>query len=127
MQDVRTFLPVRIETRGSAPTVQLGTAGSACQAYRVSVSPPSEASANYRPLYKYLDQRFADILVLRFTEIEDILGFALPDLARRQREWWATADEESTRSAQSRSWTEAKRTATPNLAAQTVLFARSFA
>jgi hypothetical protein len=39
-------------------------------------------SGKYVSLYKYLDGRFADRVVLKFTEIEDLLGFALPDLAR---------------------------------------------
>jgi hypothetical protein len=80
--------------------------------------------AQYRPLHKYLDGRYADTVVLKFSEIEDLLGFTLPDLARLQEEWWANGDADSAPSAQSRSWIQASRTAKPNLAAQTVVFVR---
>lgn len=79
----------------------------------------------YLSLHKYLDRRFADTVVLTFAQIEDLLGFALPDPARAHQEWWANADATSTPSAQARSWTQASRTATPNLLAQTVVFERA--
>jgi hypothetical protein len=78
----------------------------------------------YRPLHKYLDDRYADTVVLKFSEIEDLLGFTLPDVARVQLEWWANGDGDSAPSAQARSWTKARRTAKVNLAAQTVVFER---
>jgi hypothetical protein len=81
--------------------------------------------AEYLSLHKYLDDRFANTVVLTFAEIEDLLGHALPALARLQQEWWANADPESTPSAQSRSWSQASRTAKPNLLAQTVVFERA--
>jgi hypothetical protein len=81
--------------------------------------------AKYRPLHKYLDDRYADTVVLTFAQIEDLLGSLLPDIARLRREWWANADEDHTPSAQARSWTEASRTATPNLLAQVVVFERA--
>jgi hypothetical protein len=82
-----------------------------------------DVPVEYRSLHKYLDGRYADTVVLRFAEIEDLLGFALPDRARVQQDWWANADagEPST---QSRSWIHASRTAKANLAAQTVVFER---
>ena len=87
--------------------------------------PPSlSAPAQYLPLQKFLTDRFADTVVLTFAEIEDVLGFALPDLARLELEWWATADAGSAPSAQSRSWTGASRSAAPRLLAQTVTFQR---
>lgn len=79
----------------------------------------------YLSLHKYLDGRFADTVVLTFAQIEDLLGFALPDLARLHQEWWANADGNSSPSAHSRSWIEASRTAKPNLLALTVVFERS--
>jgi len=88
-----------------------------------SVAVPAE----YRSLHKYLDDRYANTVVLTFAEIEDLLGFTLPDLARVQQEWWATADADSIPSAQSRSWIEASRTAKPNLLARTVVFERASA
>jgi hypothetical protein len=86
---------------------------------------PTTVPAEYRALHKYLDGRFANIVVLTFSQIEDLLGFALPDLARRGREWWGTADDDSAPSAQSCSWTLANRTAIPNMVAQTVMFERA--
>lgn len=84
---------------------------------------PGDADAGeYRLLYKYLRDRFADRLVLTFTQIEDLLGFALPGPARVQREWWENA--QSNRSTQSDAWTLANRTANVNLSAQCVTFER---
>ena len=80
------------------------------------------AAGQYRALYKYLDERYANTVVLTFAEIEDLLGFSLPDLARFQKEWWTSAD--SGPAAHSSSWTLARRTARPNLVAQTVVFER---
>jgi hypothetical protein len=78
--------------------------------------------AEYRILHKYLRDRFADTVVLTFAQIEDLLGCALPDVARLRLDWWATTDEAP--SAQSRTWTQASRTAVPNLLARTVMFDR---
>lgn len=94
--------------------------------------PPAEPQrlavpAKYLSLHKYLDGRYADTVVLTFGEIEDLLGFTLPDVARRQQEWWANTDAHSAPSAQSRSWTEASRTAKANLLAQNVVFERASA
>ena len=88
-------------------------------------APPSPSSVwEYRSLYVYLDHRFADTVVLTFAQIESLLGFALPDLARLRADWWATPDRDAVPSSQSRSWVEASRTATPNLRAQRVIFER---
>jgi hypothetical protein len=81
-------------------------------------------SAGYGPLQKYLTDRYAERVVLTFSEIEDLIGFTLPVDARLEREWWAEPIADSPRSDQSRSWTQAHRTATPNLRARTVLFER---
>ena len=88
---------------------------------------PFAVPAEYLSLHKYLDDRYANTVVLTFAEIEDLLGFTLPDLARLQQEWWANADADSTPSAQSRSWSQASRTAKPNLLARTVVFERASA
>jgi len=78
----------------------------------------------YRSLYRYLDNRFADTVVLTFAQIESLLGFTLPDLARLRPDWWAAPEADAVPSSQSRSWVEASRTATPNLLAQSVTFER---
>ena len=83
-----------------------------------------DVPAEYRPLHKYLDGRYADTVVLRFAEIEDLLGFALPDLARLRQDWWENAEVDGEPSTQSRSWIRASRTAKANLVAQTVVFER---
>lgn len=80
---------------------------------------------DYRSLYKYLDNRFADTVVLTFAQIEALLGFALPDLARLRHDWWVSPEADAVPSAQSRAWVEASRTATPNLLAQSVRFERA--
>lgn len=77
----------------------------------------------YQLLHKYLRDRFADRVVLTFGEIEDLLGFPLPEPARVERAWWdaaATGD----RTPQSAAWAFADRTATVNLKAGNVMFER---
>ena len=81
--------------------------------------------AEYLSLHKYLDGRFAQTVVLTFGEMEDLLGFPLPDMAHQQAEWWANPEPDGTASAHSRCWTEANRTATPNLVAHHVTFERA--
>jgi hypothetical protein len=78
----------------------------------------------YGSLQKYLTARYADVIILTFGEIEDLIGFALPDPARADSAWWGAATPGATPSAQWQSWTLAKRLATPNLPAETVLFER---
>jgi hypothetical protein len=80
--------------------------------------------AEYMSLHKYLENRYADTVVLTFSQIEDLLGFALPESAHREPGWWADADADDIPSAQARSWTQAHRSATPNLPAHTVSFER---
>jgi hypothetical protein len=83
-----------------------------------------DVPAEYRSLHTYLDGRYADTVVLRFTEIEDLLGFALPDLARQRQDWWGNGEVDGETSMQSRSWIRASRNARANLVAQTVAFER---
>ena len=78
----------------------------------------------YEGLYQYLEKRYANSVVLTFAQIEDLLGFRLADSARADPEWWSNDDPQNPRLAQSRAWTQASRTATVNLGAQTVLFER---
>ena len=87
-------------------------------------NPPGRAmSGKYLLLYKYLEGRYANRVVLTFAEIEDLLGFALPGQARLQPEWW-TAEDRVAGSPQSDSWILAHRTAVPNMLAHTVAFER---
>ena len=78
----------------------------------------------YEKLYRYLQDRFANVVVLTFAQVEDLLGFPLPALARADSAWWANPDPNDTPSSHARSWTLATRTATPNMRAQTVTFER---
>jgi hypothetical protein len=81
-------------------------------------------AGEYRLLYKYLRDRFADRLVLTFGQIEDLLGFSLPSPARAQREWWGNTSSVADESRHSDAWTLAGRTASVNLSAQCVTFER---
>ncbi len=82
-------------------------------------------SGTYQSLYKYLDGRYANTVVLTFAEIEDLLGFALPELARLREEWWTEPDPATPRPRYADSWLMANRTARPNLPALTVVFDRA--
>ena len=76
-------------------------------------------------LFDYLESRYANRIVLTFGQIEDLLGSALPAEALFDREWWTAAvDVEEGTAKCSDSWLLAHRSATPNLPARTVLFAR---
>jgi hypothetical protein len=91
--------------------------------------PPDEhvglgMATDYLPLHRYLANRAADRVILTFREIEDLLGFQLPVSARRNARWWADDDLEN--ASHSNAWLLARRSATPNLNAQSVLFERGF-
>jgi hypothetical protein len=81
-------------------------------------------AGRYVSLYTYLEKRFADTVVLTFAEIEDLLGFALPDLARQREDWWTSPAPDGAPSRFSDAWSLANRTARPNLLALTVVFDR---
>ena len=81
-------------------------------------------AGEYRALYKYLRDRYANRVVLTFKEIEDLLGFSLPEPARLQQEWWRDPDPPVPRSSQSDAWTLTGRTAAVNLSARSVVFDR---
>jgi hypothetical protein len=82
-------------------------------------------AGKYVLLYTYLENRFATSVVLTFSEIEDLLGFTLPDLARAREDWWTSPDPSTARPRFSDSWILANRTARPNLPALTVAFDRA--
>ena len=73
---------------------------------------------------RILGEEVANTVVLTFQQVEDLLGFSLPDLARTNQEWWTIADISTTEARCSDAWTLARRTARPNLMAQTVAFER---
>jgi hypothetical protein len=78
--------------------------------------------AEYLSLYTYLEHRYASIVVLTFEQMEALLGFALPTSACTEPGWWTTAAVPM--HLHSAAWIGAGRTATPNLLARTVTFAR---
>ena len=87
--------------------------------------PSGRVSGKYASLYAYLENRYADVVVLTFGQIEDLLGFALPELARTDDDWWTRAGAQVEKSPCSDAWVLAGRTAAPNLGAQTVAFERN--
>lgn len=82
------------------------------------------AAGKYRLLHKYLRDRFADRVVLTFGEIEDLLGFSLPEPAGLEPAWWRDTDANGASSAQAEAWTTANRTAVVNLVSRRVVFDR---
>jgi hypothetical protein len=88
------------------------------------ITPSADVTAPYRTLHAYLNGRYADTVVLTFSEIEDLLGFPLPDAARLRVEWWTDDTADGGESPQSYAWAHAGRTAKPNLFARTVVFER---
>jgi hypothetical protein len=81
-----------------------------------------EVPGEYMTLHNYLTNRYADIVVLTFGQIEALLGFGLPDSARTQQEWWTGTDRDADQPSCSDAWILAGMTARPNLLAQTVVF-----
>jgi hypothetical protein len=77
----------------------------------------------YQLLHVYLRDRFANRVVLTFAEIEDLLGFHLPEAARVDRLWWQPVAD-GVRSPQADAWSLANRTASVSLSAQRVVFDR---
>lgn len=84
---------------------------------------PFSVAAPYAALHAYLKGRYADMVVLTFGQIEDLLGCALPAGARVRAEWWSN-DSADNLSPQSGVWIQASRRATANLLACTVAFER---
>ena len=78
----------------------------------------------YSSLLQYLTARYANVVVLTFGEIEDLLGFPLPQAARDNVEWWAPGAPGASPTPQSLAWSLAHRSAVPNMTAETVLFER---
>lgn len=86
----------------------------------------SVRAGRYVSLYTYLENRFANSVVLTFAEIEDLLGFTLPESARQHEDWWTSRpDPQAAQPCFSDAWTLANRTARPNLLALTVVFDRA--
>lgn len=77
----------------------------------------------YEPLTRYLERSARDSVDVDFSQIEDILGFALPKSAYRHQAWWANQSDGS--HSHARGWQDAGwETRLVNLARQTVRFER---
>ncbi len=83
----------------------------------------SGISKSFLELYRHLKNRYADVVVLTFGQLEDLLGSSLPRQARLDLRWWNADDAGNFE--HSNSWRLANRTAVPNLTAQTVKFERA--
>jgi hypothetical protein len=90
------------------------------------MQPRRSTAGPYRLLYEYLEKRYADTVVLTLQQVQDLLGFTLPDLAHTDAAWWANTGGGAVapESLWSDAWTLANRTARPNLRAGTVIFER---
>jgi hypothetical protein len=93
---------------------------------RITIAPMStprpRVRDGYLPLYTYLEHRYASIVVLTFDQMEALLGFALPEAARLEPDWWT--GRAALAGPDINAWTVASRTATPNLPARNVRFER---
>lgn len=89
----------------------------------VAASPPM-CPGDYRALHVFLRSRFAERVVLTFSEIEDLVGFALPPVARVDRAWWSPVDDRAAGSLHAAAWTMTNRVAAVNLPAGRVAFER---
>lgn len=81
-------------------------------------------ASRHRVFHKYLDERYADTVVLTFAQIEDLLGGTLPASARADPGWWTGAQDQNAELQCSDAWRLAHRTAVPNLPAGHVSFER---
>jgi hypothetical protein len=86
--------------------------------------PARSKAGPYRMLYEYLEKRHADTVVLSLQQVQDLLGFALPDPAHTDPAWWSNTGGGTSEALWSDAWTLANRTATPNLRANNVVFER---
>ena len=66
--------------------------------------PQRVMSGKYLLLYEYLHNRYADTVVLTFGQIESLLGFALPDQARVDQQWWTNTEVTAAGNNYSDSW-----------------------
>jgi hypothetical protein len=93
---------------------------------RISIAAVTEPTPRirdgYLPLYAYLEHRYATVVFLTFEQMESLLGFALPEAACLDPDWWTAVAVHG--APNGNAWTAARRTATPNLPARTVRFER---
>ena len=81
--------------------------------------------SKYDPLYRRLGREQGNRLVFSRAQLDELIPEKLPPTAWNKKEWWANEDPDHTRHVQSRAWTLAGWTATPDLDAGVVTFTRS--
>ncbi|MEO7271623.1 MAG: hypothetical protein ABIX28_18365 [Vicinamibacterales bacterium] len=81
-------------------------------------------NGEYLALHVYLRDRFADRIILTFSQIEDLLGFALPPAARLESGWWREPSDGGAPTTQAEAWQLASRTAEANMPASSIVFER---
>jgi hypothetical protein len=85
---------------------------------------PRRMSGEFLALYTYLENRYAERVVLTFEQMEALLGFALPAGARSDLGWWMAARTDAPEARHRDAWMLAHRTAAPNFPAGIVVFER---
>ena len=82
--------------------------------------------SKYRKLYRHLCALETREWRTTFSEIESVLGFALPESARKHRPWWGNQKGGNGHS-HALAWSAGWETAQINMAAETLLFRRTSA
>ena len=63
--------------------------------------------AKYDPLYQWLCANSQWKFVFTFEQIEKILGFTLPNAARKNPAWWSNENRATTHHTQCKAWIDA--------------------
>lgn len=63
--------------------------------------------SKYDPLCKWLQANSAPRISATFKQIEEILGFGLPNTSRRDSAWWANERSAASRHVQCKAWLDA--------------------
>lgn len=85
--------------------------------------PPARGGSKYAPLTRWLRSQAGPTVEVTFTDLEQVLGAALPASARRHRPWWA-----NTPQAQAHSWLDSEwKVDRVDLAAERVRFVKETA
>jgi hypothetical protein len=85
---------------------------------------PRRMPSEYLALHTYLENRYAQTVVLTFDQMEALIGCALPPQARSDRGWWTAARMDTPAARHRDAWLLAHRTAAPNFVAGIVVFER---
>lgn len=78
--------------------------------------------SKYDPLYKWLLEAKGRSVTATFKELEQLLGFTLPETARERPQWWGNELSQDTRHTHCKAWIDAGFHAHPDLAKHAVVF-----